>query len=122
MQQVVENFDNKAGSTTSSDDDPDDPDLVREAKRNVPPAEEFTYAEKDVILYNLGVGATEKELQWTYEGHEAFEALPTFGVIPGFGAGGGLSFDWIPNFNPVHPPPPLYYALFARDATLMIVR
>jgi multifunctional beta-oxidation protein len=106
MQQVVENFDNKAAagggsSSSSSGDDPEDPELVREAKRNVPPAEDYTYVEKDVILYNLGVGATERDLQWTYEGHDTFGALPTFGVIPGFAAGGGLSFDWIPNFNPV---------------------
>lgn len=104
MQQVVENFDNKAGGSSSSGDDPDDPELVREAKRNVPAPEDFTYGERDVVLYNLGIGATEKDLQWTYEGHDAFAALPTFGVIPGFAAGGGLSFDWIPNFNPVRAP------------------
>lgn len=101
MQQVVENFDNKTKTGSSGVDDAEDPELVREAKRNVPPAEDYTYTEKDVILYNLGIGATERDLQWTYEGHDHFSALPTFGVIPGFAAGGGLSFDWIPNFNPV---------------------
>lgn len=24
--------------------------------------------QRDVILYNLGIGVTEKDLQWTYEG------------------------------------------------------
>lgn len=54
-----------------------------------------------MILYNLGVGATEKELQWTYEGHDEFGVLPTFGVIPQFPASSGLPLDWLPNFNPV---------------------
>ena len=54
-----------------------------------------------MILYNLGIGATEQELQWTYENHEDFAALPTFGVIPQFSASAGISFDFLPNFNPV---------------------
>jgi len=39
-------------------------------------------------------------LQWTYEGHDQFSALPTFGVIPQFTASGGMSMDFLPNFNP----------------------
>lgn len=54
-----------------------------------------------MILYNLGIGANEKELQWTYEGDDEFAALPTFGVIPQFAASSGLPLDWLPNFNPV---------------------
>ena len=81
--------------------DPEDPELVAKAKRDIDPPLEFTYSEKDVILYNLGVGATEKELQWTFEGDDNFSALPTFGVIPQFMASGGISLDWLPNYNPV---------------------
>lgn len=81
--------------------DPEDPELVVKAKRNVEPPLDFSYAEKDVILYNLGVGATEKELHWTFEGDSNFSALPTFGVIPQFMASGGISLDWLPNYNPV---------------------
>jgi multifunctional beta-oxidation protein len=62
---------------------------------------EYTYTERDVILYNLSVGATEKELQWTFEGDEKFSVLPTFGVIPQFPASDSISFDFLPNFNPV---------------------
>lgn len=61
---------------------------------------EYSYTERDVVLYNLGVGARETELQWTYENHEDFAALPTFGVVPQFEASAGLSLDWLPNFNP----------------------
>ncbi len=54
-----------------------------------------------MILYNLGIGATEKELKWTFEGDDEFSVLPTFGVIPQFACSAGLSLDWLPNFNPV---------------------
>ncbi|KAG6917013.1 hypothetical protein DXG01_004278 [Tephrocybe rancida] len=73
--------------------DPEDSQLVADAKK--------AHADpRDVILYNLGIGATEKELQWTYEGDDEFAALPTFGVIPQFAASFGLSLDWLPNYNP----------------------
>jgi hypothetical protein len=81
--------------------DPEDSQLVAEAKKNTIDPVDYSYTERDVILYNLGVGATEKELQWTYEGDDEFSALPTFGVIPQFHASGGMSLDWLPNFNPV---------------------
>ncbi|KAF5342029.1 hypothetical protein D9611_001551 [Ephemerocybe angulata] len=80
--------------------DPEDSTLVAEAKKHVEQPVEFNYTERDVILYNLGVGATEQELQWTFEGHEGFGALPTFGVIPQFPSSTGVPFDWLPNYNP----------------------
>ncbi|KAI6003424.1 hypothetical protein EDC04DRAFT_3095772 [Pisolithus marmoratus] len=80
--------------------DPEDSKLVVEVKKEVPLDEEFAYTERDVILYNLGVGATERDLQWTYEGHSDFAALPTFGVVPQFAASSGVSLGWLPNFNP----------------------
>ncbi|KRT82416.1 dehydrogenase [Oryctes borbonicus] len=43
------------------------------------------YTEKDVILYALGVGASlanESDLQFLYENHENFSALPTYFVCP----------------------------------------
>jgi multifunctional beta-oxidation protein len=54
-----------------------------------------------VILYNLGIGATEKELKWVFEGDDEFSALPTFGVIPQFACSSAIPLDWLPNFNPV---------------------
>jgi len=44
----------------------------------------FTYSEKDVMLYALGVGAGTEDLQFTYEAD--LKVLPTFGVIPAFPA------------------------------------
>ncbi|KAG7089758.1 hypothetical protein E1B28_011412 [Marasmius oreades] len=79
--------------------DPQDPKLVADAKKEVVDYE-YTYTERDVILYNIGVGATEQDLQWTFEGHEDFSPLLTFGVIPQFHASGSIPLDWLPNFNP----------------------
>jgi len=101
--QIVENFGNKPESRSSPSDDPADGDieLVREAKKNIPEPQDYSYSERDVILYNLSIGATEQELHWTFENHEEFAALPTFGVIPQFMASAGAPLDFLPNFNPV---------------------
>nr|GAT60816.1 peroxisomal multifunctional enzyme type 2 [Mycena chlorophos] len=74
--------------------------IVLDAKKIPVPPSSFVFTERDVILYNLGIGATEKELQWTYEGDDEFAALPTFGVIPQFSASGSVPLDWLPDFNP----------------------
>ncbi|KAI1797367.1 multifunctional beta-oxidation protein [Ganoderma leucocontextum] len=104
--QIAENFGNVDENGASGSDsespyaDPEDSEVVAQAKKELQEPVEFSYTERDVILYNLGIGATEQELQWTYENHEDFAALPTFGVIPQFLASAGLSFDFLPNFNP----------------------
>lgn len=98
----MENFSNESADADASPyADPEDSEIVAAAKKNVPEPSDYIYTERDVILYNLGIGATEKELKWTYEGDDAFAALPTFGVIPQFHASGGIPLDFLPNFNPV---------------------
>lgn len=42
----------------------------------------FEYSFKDVILYALGVGATQEELNLIFEGDPNFAVLPTFATIP----------------------------------------
>lgn len=101
--QILGNFGNTAGDAAPSSADPEDPEIVAKAKQAPPEVVEYAFAERDVILYNLGVGATAQELQWTFEGHDQFAALPTFGVIPQFAASGGLALDFLPDFNPVRP-------------------
>ncbi|CAE6447813.1 unnamed protein product [Rhizoctonia solani] len=98
IQQIVENFSNKTSESSSADGE--DPAAIVEAKNERREPVEFEYTERDVILYNLGIGATEKELQWTFENSENFQALPTFGVIPQFEASSAMSYDFVPNFNP----------------------
>ncbi|KAI0303726.1 peroxisomal hydratase-dehydrogenase-epimerase [Multifurca ochricompacta] len=108
MERLVENFGNQqhneGGSGNKAEEeryfDSEDSDLVKEAKRLIPDVVEYTYDERDIIVYNMGIGATEKELQWVYEGDENFGALPTFGVCPQFASSAGFPFDWLPNFNP----------------------
>ncbi|KDQ14285.1 hypothetical protein BOTBODRAFT_32760 [Botryobasidium botryosum FD-172 SS1] len=95
--QIVENFKNAAKDTESSNQDPE---IVVNAKKQPIEPLEYSYDKRDVIIYNLGIGATEQELQWTYEDNENFAALPTFGVIPQFPASGGIPMDWLPGFNP----------------------
>jgi len=48
--------------------------------------EKSTFAERDTILYALGVGEgsdplNQKQLQYVYEGHSDFKAIPTLGVV-----------------------------------------
>ena len=81
--------------------DPEDSELVAKAKKAVCEAQEFSWDERDLILYHLGIGATENDLHWTFEGHNDFGAIPTFGVIPQFNTSAGVPLDWLPDFNPV---------------------
>jgi multifunctional beta-oxidation protein len=108
VSQLVENFTNlvddaERGSRPDEERyfDPEDPELVKEAKRLIPDPVEFAYDERDVIVYNMGIGATEKELQWVYEGDDNFGPLPTFGVCPQLASSAGFASDWLPNFNAV---------------------
>ncbi|KAH6607705.1 peroxisomal hydratase-dehydrogenase-epimerase [Trichoderma cornu-damae] len=63
---------------------------------------EYTFTDRDAILYNIGVGAKRRELKYVFEGAEDFQVLPTFGVIPPFSA--EMPFDYgaiVPNFSPM---------------------
>lgn len=63
---------------------------------------EFKYEEKDIILYNLGIGAKKNQLPYVYEGDENFQSLPTFGVIPFFSTQTPYNIgDIVPNFSPM---------------------
>jgi acyl dehydratase len=68
-----------------------EPDKARGAKL---PDTECSYDPDQVILYHLGLGAGEnatdpKELEYTYE--KNLKVLPSFAVIPAFGAMGGIA-------------------------------
>ena len=77
-------------------------DKIEKAKNAQPEGTEFTYDEKDVILYNLGIGAKGTDLPFVYENSDCFQALPTFGVVPQFGAEISWNMtDILPNFSPM---------------------
>ncbi|KAK4624200.1 Peroxisomal hydratase-dehydrogenase-epimerase [Fulvia fulva] len=60
----------------------------------------YSYDERDVILYNLGVGAKRNDLNLVFEGANNFGVLPTFGVIPTYFSKAAWSYkDIVPNFD-----------------------
>ncbi|KAF2278815.1 multifunctional beta-oxidation protein-like protein [Westerdykella ornata] len=75
---------------------------IEEAKAAKAEGTPFEYTSRDVILYNLGIGAKRTELPYVFEGDDNFQVLPTFGVIPPFNAVAPFSFgDIVPNFSPM---------------------
>ncbi|KAF2098846.1 peroxisomal hydratase-dehydrogenase-epimerase [Rhizodiscina lignyota] len=103
---VMANFSNKANSSDDEEDgDSDKEDYlanIEAAKKAKAEGTEFSYNEKDVILYNLGLGAKRTQLPLVYENSDDFQVLPTFGVIPPFNATAPFSLsDVMPNFSPM---------------------
>lgn len=92
-----DNSESAEGSGTSSP-----LDAIKTMLSAEPLTLKYTYAEKDVILYNLGIGATRTELSLVYENDGDFKAIPTFGVIPQFESQMQIPFDdFLPNFSPM---------------------
>ncbi|KAF9904505.1 hypothetical protein BX616_001272, partial [Lobosporangium transversale] len=107
MESIMANFENTAsdsgagsGSTkVLSDDGKVNVDAAKALKFE---PDVFTYTERDVILYNLGIGATRKDLHLVYENNESFGPVPTFGVIPSFTSMNSIPFgELLPSFNPM---------------------
>ncbi|RKO85070.1 hypothetical protein BDK51DRAFT_25341, partial [Blyttiomyces helicus] len=63
---------------------------------------DFSFTEKDVILYALGVNAKRSDLSLVYENDEKFHPIPTYAVIPAFAyQTEQIPFgDYLPNYNP----------------------
>ncbi|OTA96072.1 hypothetical protein M434DRAFT_393156 [Hypoxylon sp. CO27-5] len=99
---VMANMENKRAASKKSSGGNKYLEAQKKALASTSPATEFTYSERDVMLYNLGIGAKRTELAYVFEGHEDFQVLPTFGVIPQFDANMPFSFDEVvPNFSPM---------------------
>ncbi|GAA5933750.1 hypothetical protein JCM10213_008583 [Rhodosporidiobolus nylandii] len=104
LEAIVANFSNEEEDLDNDEvdySDPDDSPLVAQAKKETASSGEYTYTERDIALYNLGIGATQKDLDLVFEGDSDFKPVPTFGVIPQFAVSSGLSLDWLPNFSPM---------------------
>lgn len=77
-------------------------DNIAAAKKTEAAGTEFKYDDRDVILYNLGVGAKKGDLPLVFEGADDFQALPTFGVVPFFSAETPYNIDdVVANFSPM---------------------
>ncbi|KAK8010537.1 bifunctional hydroxyacyl-CoA dehydrogenase/enoyl-CoA hydratase FOX2 [Apiospora arundinis] len=106
---IMENMENKSGAAKKASPAPLPEsegkkylDAIATAQQAKSPETEFSYSERDCMLYNLGVGAKRTEIPYVFEGHEDFQVLPTYGVIPAFDVNTPYSMDQVvPNFNPM---------------------
>ena len=106
LKSIVANASNKKGGSESENKggkvNQDVLKSIENAKKAQAAGSEFSYDDRDVILYNLGLGAHRTELPLVYENDESFQVLPTFGVIPPFGSATPWSMDEVMlNFNPM---------------------
>ncbi|KAI1435647.1 hypothetical protein GGR50DRAFT_655156 [Xylaria sp. CBS 124048] len=102
IEKVLANFDNRRGASKQSSETNEYLAAQEKGKKAEAQPTEFTYTTRDVVLYNLGVGAKRNELPYVFEGHEDFQVLPTYGVIPPFDVDMPFSFDEVvPNFSPM---------------------
>lgn len=86
------------------DDDDDDEDEDEEDEDSDDEEDPiFTYGDKEVILYNIALGATRRELKYVYENDNDFQVVPTFGHLATFNSvKSQLSFaKLLKNFNPM---------------------
>ncbi|KAF2774354.1 peroxisomal hydratase-dehydrogenase-epimerase [Teratosphaeria nubilosa] len=99
-EKIMANMQNRSGG--DSEGGSDVLANIEKAKKAKAEGTEFSYDERDVILYNLGVGAKRTDLPLVFENSEDFQVLPTFGVIPTFNAVAPFSFgDIVTNFSPM---------------------
>ena len=98
-------LDDETSSSAPPEDDDENPDYparIANAKSLKSSGTDYTYTHRDIILYNLGIGAKRTDLPYVYEGADDFGPLPTFGVIPPFNAENPFSMsDIVPNFSPM---------------------
>lgn len=88
----------------ASSSHPIDPTLIISHKF---PESSFSYSERDVAIYALGVGACaedavdEKELKYAYDrdGQQFIQVLPTFGSLFPFKNTNGLALSDVPGLN-----------------------
>ncbi|PSN69186.1 multifunctional beta-oxidation protein-like protein [Corynespora cassiicola Philippines] len=102
LKSIMANMENKSKGKKEKKDNSEVLKAIEAAKAAKAEGTPFEYDERDVILYNLGVGAKRTDLPFVYENHDNFQVLPTFGVIPPFNAVAPFSMaDVVPNFSPM---------------------
>ncbi|KAH8703458.1 putative peroxisomal multifunctional beta-oxidation protein [Talaromyces proteolyticus] len=102
-ERILANINNRSGDQAASSDEQGILANIEKAK-NLTAVEgtPFEYNDRDVILYNISLGAKRTDLPLVYENSESFQPLPTFGVIPGFDTQTPYSLDEIvANFSPM---------------------
>ncbi len=73
---------------------------IQEAMTLKPITSSYAYDDRDVILYNIALGARRTDLDLVYENSQDFQALPTFGIVPTYSAQSAFSVkDIVPNYD-----------------------
>ncbi|KAK5660450.1 hypothetical protein OQA88_12995 [Cercophora sp. LCS_1] len=99
---IMANMENRSGAGKSASGGNQYLDAIQTALKAEAKGTEFKYTERDVALYNLGIGAKRNDLRYIFEGNDEFQVVPTFGVIPPFDAEVPYNMDDIvPNFSPM---------------------
>ncbi|KAK0511284.1 hypothetical protein JMJ35_005857 [Cladonia borealis] len=103
LKSIMNNMQNRSGGSKAAGGSSQEIlENIEKAKKLNSEGSKFKYDDKDIILYNLGIGAKRTQLPLVYENSDSFQALPTFGVVPYFGAETPWNVDDIlPNFNPM---------------------
>ncbi|KAK4189287.1 hypothetical protein QBC35DRAFT_493690 [Podospora australis] len=102
LSKIMANMEKKSGGQSQSDEGKKYLQAIEAAKKAESKGTEFSYTERDIMLYNLGIGAKRTDLKYVFEGNEEFQAIPTYGVIPPFDTEFPYSFDdLVPNFSPM---------------------
>ncbi|KAL6241474.1 hypothetical protein RBB50_011497 [Rhinocladiella similis] len=71
---------------------------IQQAITRKPLSTTYIYSDRDVILYNISLGAHRTDLDLVYEGSPNFQVLPTFGIVPTYKALVSVK-DIVPNFD-----------------------
>ncbi|KAL4942087.1 hypothetical protein BDV06DRAFT_193092 [Aspergillus oleicola] len=96
-EKVMANFNNRSDGSGS-----EILNAIEEAKKATTDGTPFDYTDRDIILYNLSLGAKRTDLPLVYENNEHFQALPSFGVIPWFNTSTPWDMgDIVKNFSPM---------------------
>ncbi|KAE8355071.1 hypothetical protein BDV28DRAFT_129654 [Aspergillus coremiiformis] len=99
-EKVMANMDNR--SNGASEGGNDILAKIENAKQATTDGTAFDYVDRDVILYNLSLGAKRTDLPLVYENNELFQALPTFGVVPWFNTTMPYNMeDIVKNYSPM---------------------
>ncbi|KAI8356698.1 hypothetical protein EDC96DRAFT_566447 [Choanephora cucurbitarum] len=101
FQGFMENFANVADEENATKDSEGAVDVEAGKKLDLDVLE-FSYGEREAILYALGLGCKRTDTRFVYENDMNFAVLPTFGVVPSLKAMEAVPFgDFLPNFNPM---------------------
>ncbi|KAK3390847.1 hypothetical protein B0H63DRAFT_466617 [Podospora didyma] len=103
LQKIMANMENRSGAGKSESAGGNQYlQAIQKALKAEANGTEFKYGERDVMLYNLGIGAKRNDLRYVFEGNDEFQVIPTFGVIPPFDAEMPYNMDdVVPNFSPM---------------------